>query len=71
MEIIVSDTNIFIDLHSCGLLDSFFKLPYNVHTTDFVMSELLGRVQKGEACNTFSHHQTHLTANEYSDLYLT
>lgn len=40
MEIIVSDTNIFIDLHSCGLLDSFFKLPYNVHTTDFVMSEL-------------------------------
>jgi hypothetical protein len=40
MEIIVSDTNIFIDLHSCALLDSFFKLPYNVHTTDFVMSEL-------------------------------
>ena len=28
MEIIVNDTNIFIDLHSCGLLDSFFKLPY-------------------------------------------
>lgn len=40
MEIIVSDTNIFIDLHSCGLLGSFFKLPYNVHTTDFVISEL-------------------------------
>ena len=33
MEIIVNDTNIFIDLHSCGLLDSFFKLPYKVHTT--------------------------------------
>lgn len=40
MEIIVNDTNIFIDLHSCGLLDSFFKLPYKVHTTDFVLSEL-------------------------------
>lgn len=40
MEIIVNDTNIFIDLHSCGLLDSFFKLPYKVHTTDLVISEL-------------------------------
>ena len=39
-DIIVNDTNIFIDLHSCSLLDSFFKLPYNMHTTDFVMSEL-------------------------------
>lgn len=40
MEIIVNDTNIFIDLHSCNLLDLFFKLPYKIHTTDFVISEL-------------------------------
>lgn len=46
MEIIVNDTNIFIDLHSCGLLDSFFKLPYKVHTTDFVISELTDREQR-------------------------
>lgn len=46
MEIIVNDTNIFIDLHSCGLLDSFFKLPCKVHTTDFVISELTNREQR-------------------------
>lgn len=46
MEIIVNDTNIFIDLHSCGLLDSFFKLPYKVHTTDFVISELTDGEQR-------------------------
>lgn len=40
MEIIVNDTNIFIDLYSCNLLDDFFMLPYNIHTTDFVMNEL-------------------------------
>ena len=46
MEIIVNDTNIFIDLYSCGLLDSFFELPYKVHTTDFVISELKDREQR-------------------------
>ena len=45
MEIIVNDTNIFIDLYSCGLLDSFFKLPYKVHTTDFVISEIRDKDQ--------------------------
>ncbi len=46
MEIIVNDTNIFIDLYSCGLLDSFFELPCKVHTTDFVISELTDREQR-------------------------
>ena len=49
MEIIVNDTNIFIDLHSCGLLDSFFKLPYKVHTTDLVMSELTIETSREQA----------------------
>ena len=54
MEIIVNDTNIFIDLYSCNLLDDFFKLPYNVHTTDFVISELKQAEQQKavtEFCN--------------------
>ena len=38
--IVVSDTNIFIDLCSIGLLDSFFDLPLQIHTTDFVINEL-------------------------------
>lgn len=41
MEIIVvSDTNIFIDLVKLDLLGDFFSLPWEVHTTDFVINEL-------------------------------
>lgn len=40
MEIVVNDTNIFIDLHSIGLLEQFFKLPITVHTVDFIVNEL-------------------------------
>ena len=36
MEIVVNDTNIFIDLHSIRLLDQFFELPITGHTVDFV-----------------------------------
>ncbi len=45
MEIVVNDTNIFIDLYSIGLLESFFKLPINVHTVDFVLNELTEKEQ--------------------------
>ena len=40
-KIVVNDTNVFIDLYEVGLLDEFFSLPWEVHTTDFVMYELL------------------------------
>ncbi len=41
MEIIVvSDTNIFIDLVKLNLLGDFFLLPWDIHTTDFVINEL-------------------------------
>lgn len=46
MKIVVNDTNVFIDLHSVGLLDQFFLLPWEIHTTDFVMLELLREDQK-------------------------
>lgn len=39
--IVVNDTNVFIDLFSVGLLGVFFALPWEIHTTDFVMLELL------------------------------
>ena len=64
MEIIVNDTNIFIDLHSCGLLDSFFKLPYKVHTTDLVMNELTKGTQHKDVV-TFCE-QGHLTIKSFS-----
>lgn len=40
MEIIVNDTNIFIDLHSIGLLGALCELPYDVRTVDFVVAEI-------------------------------
>lgn len=47
MEIIVvSDTNIFIDLLRLDLLGDFFSLPWEIHTTDFVISELTVPDQK-------------------------
>ena len=39
-KIVVSDTNIFIDLVKLNLLEAFFSLPWDIHTTDFVISEL-------------------------------
>ena len=39
-KIVVNDTNIFIDLYEVGLLEEFFSLPWEVHTTDFVILEL-------------------------------
>lgn len=38
--IVVSDTNVFIDLISVGLQEQFFLLPMEVHTTDMVVFEV-------------------------------
>lgn len=45
-KIVVSDTNIFIDLISVNLLDGFFSLPWEIHTTDMIMKELKDSNQK-------------------------
>ena len=39
-KILVSDTNIWIDLHRCGLLEIVFQLPHQFVTTEFVWREL-------------------------------
>lgn len=39
-KVLVSDTNIWIDLHRGGLLEAVFSLPYEFVTTDFVWHEL-------------------------------
>lgn len=45
-KIVVSDTNIFIDLYSVGLLNEFFALNFDIHTTDFVINELVVAEQR-------------------------
>lgn len=46
MKIIVNDTNIFIDLHSIGLLEEMCSLPYEIHTVDFVVAEIVEETQR-------------------------
>ena len=46
MDIIVNDTNIFIDLFTSGLLDECDCLPIEVHTVDFVINELTDDEQR-------------------------
>ena len=46
MKILVNDTNIFIDLHSVGLLEEMCRLPYEIHTVDFVVSEIVDADQR-------------------------
>ena len=40
MAIAVNDANIFIDLFEIDLIDTFFKLKLDLHTTNLVMNEL-------------------------------
>lgn len=46
MDVIVNDTNIFIDLHSIGLLDEMSLLPFEIHTVDFVLAEISNLSQR-------------------------
>ncbi len=40
MKIIVNDASILIDLFKIDLCDAFFSLPYEMHITDLVSSEI-------------------------------
>ena len=51
MEIIVNDTNIFIDLHSIGMLGHLCELPYDIRTVDFVIAEITNP-QQNKAIST-------------------
>lgn len=46
MKILVNDTNIFIDLHSVGLLKEMCRLPYEIHTVDLVVAEIADADQR-------------------------
>jgi predicted nucleic acid-binding protein len=61
MDIVVSDTNIFIDLLAVGLAEDFFKLPLNIHTVDYVLHEL-----REDQRNALLKYE--LTVKRYSDI---
>lgn len=45
-KIVVSDTNIFLDLMDIDLLNEFCNLPCEIHTTDFIIAEIKKSTQQ-------------------------
>ncbi len=52
-KIAVTDANIFIDLFDVGLIDTFFNLNLEIHTTEAVFYELY--LEQQEVLNTFRY----------------
>jgi len=50
-DIVVNDTNIFIDLCKLHLLNELFALPFEIHTVDFVIEELVDENQRKEVAS--------------------
>lgn len=72
VKVVVNDTNVFIDLLEVGLLNEFFDLPWEVHTTDFVMYELQREGQKEQVAHFSAKHKLHVadfTIDEMTDIY--
>lgn len=67
-KIVVNDTNVFIDLHDVGLLEQFFRLPWEVHTTDFVMRELLDEGQKDTVATYESDGSLHVATFDFDEV---
>ncbi|MBN1338620.1 MAG: hypothetical protein JXA03_04815 [Bacteroidales bacterium] len=52
MKLIVTDTNVFFDMMSIGVLPDFFGLDYEICTTDFVVNEIV-RVDQADQIQNF------------------
>lgn len=63
-KIVISDTNILIDLQQASLLGIFFALPVEIHTVDFVVAEIKTdplRTAVGEMIRTGVLHVDNIT----------
>lgn len=63
-KIVISDSNIFIDLVDTGLTDSFFALPFEIHTTTYILDELLKIEQRAAIEKFIANGQLHITSLE-------
>jgi rRNA-processing protein FCF1 len=46
MKLILTDTNLLIDLIKTNTLEAFFKCPFEIHTNELVLSEIRDSDQK-------------------------
>lgn len=66
-KIVISDTNIFIDLVDAGLIDAFFALPFEIHTTTYILEELLKIEQRTAIQSHIADGTLHITSLEGED----
>ncbi|MCF0245127.1 MAG: hypothetical protein HUK06_10155 [Bacteroidaceae bacterium] len=70
-NIVISDTNIFIDLVDAGVIDAFFALPFEIHTTTYILEEIL-KIEQRDAIKKYiddGHlHVTSLEGEKFLDL---
>lgn len=51
-KLIITDTNVFFDIMSIEILPDFFRLDFEICTTDFVINEII-RIDQAEQVQTF------------------
>jgi len=67
-QIVVNDTNVFIDLYAIGLLEEFFHLSWEVHTTDFVLQELQREDQKNAVLRFLEKELLHVAGFGFEEI---
>ena len=67
-SIVVSDSNIFFDLISVDLLESFFLLPCRITTTDFVINEIITPEELKAVQSFILTGKLHVENFEFSEL---
>ena len=71
MDIVVNDTNIFLDLISIGLLDASFELPIKFHTVEYVIEEIINEEQNAEVAALIKEGKLYVKEfdeNEFSEI---
>lgn len=46
MKLLINDANILIDIVKLEIVEAFFALDFDLHTTDFVLAELKEYLQE-------------------------
>lgn len=71
MRLLVTDANIFIDLVHLGVIEAFFRLPFEIHTSDIVWDEISAHHPAFEGMSVHVHSvepdemKTFLRLNEH------
>lgn len=68
MAIIISDTNIFVDLYNTELLDYLFSLTEEIHTVKQVLFELIDKKQSESLAKFISDGKLFIKSFDFTEL---